>query len=264
MAAAGGVINQSVLVKQKPELLIQNFVSATAGTSGYTINTAGANSLVLVRKYTPTWAVVVGVLGILLFLIGLLAFLIKETESVTVTLAEGRDGTRVTISGVATPEMQARLNSVISGSADRSGFALGDADRQGGEQVFFGSALADAEHQAADGNFAGSFSMVSDVVEHAFESGDLATLNEAAAAAEAIGSAAQDDTQELFFSLASETRSQLATLEAEASAAAANEAEPEDEKTCPDCAEAVKAAARICRFCGYEFSSSETPRAPTT
>ena len=29
----------------------------------------------------------------------------------------------------------------------------------------------------------------------------------------------------------------------------------EDEKTCPECAEGVKASARICRFCGYEFSA---------
>lgn len=26
-----------------------------------------------------------------------------------------------------------------------------------------------------------------------------------------------------------------------------------DEKTCPQCAETVKVAARVCRFCGYKF-----------
>lgn len=28
-----------------------------------------------------------------------------------------------------------------------------------------------------------------------------------------------------------------------------------EEKTCPQCAEQVKAAAKLCRFCGYEFHS---------
>lgn len=35
--------------------------------------------------------------------------------------------------------------------------------------------------------------------------------------------------------------------------------EPREEtKTCPDCAEHVKAAARVCRFCGYRFDGEAT------
>ena len=30
-----------------------------------------------------------------------------------------------------------------------------------------------------------------------------------------------------------------------------------DEKTCPRCAETVKAAAKVCRFCGHEFDTNE-------
>jgi len=114
MASPGGVFNHTVVVVEKPEPLMQRFVSATAGTSGYTMNSAGTNSLVLTRKYTPTWAIVVAVIGIIVFLIGLLALLVKNTESLTVTLTEVPEGTRVNITGVATPDMISRFHGVLS------------------------------------------------------------------------------------------------------------------------------------------------------
>lgn len=39
---------------------------------------------------------------------------------------------------------------------------------------------------------------------------------------------------------------------------------PEAEKLCPRCAEKVKAAALICRFCGHSFSSPQIPNAEPT
>src|SRR5215211_5498917 len=33
-------------------------------------------------------------------------------------------------------------------------------------------------------------------------------------------------------------------------------------KICPECAEEVKAAAHVCRFCGYRFDPSQPPQAP--
>jgi len=32
-----------------------------------------------------------------------------------------------------------------------------------------------------------------------------------------------------------------------------------DEKTCPQCAERVKAAALVCRFCGHKFTTASVP-----
>jgi hypothetical protein len=114
IAAEGQVFNQQVVVTEKPEALMQRFVSATAGTSGYTINTAGPNSIVLTRKYTPTSAIVGGIILGLLTLIGFALLLMKKTESLTITLSGAPEGTRVSISGVATPEIIARLNGVLS------------------------------------------------------------------------------------------------------------------------------------------------------
>jgi tRNA(Ile2) C34 agmatinyltransferase TiaS len=39
-------------------------------------------------------------------------------------------------------------------------------------------------------------------------------------------------------------------------AASASRVAP-DEKICPDCGESVKAAARVCRFCRYDFGTDE-------
>lgn len=36
------------------------------------------------------------------------------------------------------------------------------------------------------------------------------------------------------------------------------------EKTCPRCAEQMKAAAVVCRFCGHEFEKLEQPTRPVT
>jgi hypothetical protein len=75
MAAKGQPFDQIVVLAEKPDVRMQGFVTATAGTSGYTMNTAGSNSLVLTRKYLPTWAIIVAIVGALVMLLGLLALL---------------------------------------------------------------------------------------------------------------------------------------------------------------------------------------------
>ena len=52
-----------------------------------------------------------------------------------------------------------------------------------------------------------------------------------------------------------------ATRPAKAEARSEQTSEPTPElKTCPDCAEEVRFAARKCRFCGYMFESADVPR----
>ncbi len=89
------------------------------------MTSVGGNTLILSRRYIPTWAIVVAAIGAVFLLIGLLFLFVKETETVTVTLAEREDMTRISISGVATRSMIARPDAVLAalpsaGAADRA------------------------------------------------------------------------------------------------------------------------------------------------
>jgi hypothetical protein len=105
---------RSYVTTERPEAVVQRFISGTANTRDYTITQAGSATLILTRKYWPTWVIVVAVIGLLFFLVGLLALLYRETETLTITLGQADTGTHVQISGVASAELVARLNSVVS------------------------------------------------------------------------------------------------------------------------------------------------------
>jgi hypothetical protein len=166
MAAAGQNFTETIVVAASPEAASQALISATGGAPGYTVTTAGMGSIVLMRRYTPTWAIVVAVLGVIFALLGLLALLYKNTETLTVTLVAQAAGTRITVSGVASREMLERMAAALN--------ALPRAESTGQSSLTTGSEAADA-------------------------------------------------------------------------------------KVCPSCAETVRAAAAICRYCRYEFKESSTP-----
>lgn len=114
MAAAGVNFNQVATVEGDPDSVMQDLVAAASGAQGYSLATGGSGSLVLTRKYTPTWAVVLAIIGLLIFLLGLLFLLVRNTETLTVSLRAAGSGTEIRISGLATPEMQSRINAVIA------------------------------------------------------------------------------------------------------------------------------------------------------
>ncbi len=142
-------------------------MAAVAGDPSDTVNVAGTGSIILTRKYIPTWAIVVAVVGLFLALLGLLALLYKETETLTITITPADGGSRVAISGLATPEMGARIRTALNA---------------------------------------------------------MPALDERAGSADGAPS-------------------------------------PDALKTCPQCAESVKAAAVVCRFCGFEFEPEGTASA---
>ena len=114
MAAPGTTFTSTVAVAGTPESISQALVAAVAGDPSYTVNVAGTGSIILTRKYIPTWAIVVAVVGLFLALLGLLALLYKETETLTITITPADGGSRVAISGLATPEMGARIRTALN------------------------------------------------------------------------------------------------------------------------------------------------------
>ena len=55
------------------------------------------------RKYRPGWATALAIVGILVFLLGLLFLLVKDTETVQVSLTAEGSSTRVTVTGARHP-----------------------------------------------------------------------------------------------------------------------------------------------------------------
>jgi hypothetical protein len=112
--STGQPYNTQWTVQAPPETVIQQVTNAAAGCDGYSFQPSAANSVVLTRKYWPVWVIVVAVAGALLCLLGLLALLYKETETLTVTATEDPDGTRVDITGTGSTEAVGRINAVLS------------------------------------------------------------------------------------------------------------------------------------------------------
>jgi hypothetical protein len=112
--ATGQPYNTQWTVQAPPETVIQQVTNAAAVCEGYSFQPTASNSVVLTRKYWPVWVIVVAVAGAILCLIGLLALLYKETETLTVTGTDGPDGTRVDIAGTGSTEAVGRINAVLS------------------------------------------------------------------------------------------------------------------------------------------------------
>lgn len=114
MAGTGTPVGIAATVGWRPDDVIQYCVGAMSGAPEYTISTAGPGTVVFTRRYTPTWAIVLGVLGIFLFLIGILFFFVKTTETVTVVAHPSPSGSYVTVQGVAPAYVAARLQAVVN------------------------------------------------------------------------------------------------------------------------------------------------------
>jgi len=113
MAEAGVGFNTNFTSVKSIEEVHSTFISGITGVDGCTISMAGANSIIITRKYMPTWALIVGILGLLCFLLGALAFLYRETETCTIQLIKTNNGVSGSITGVVSENLKQRISSII-------------------------------------------------------------------------------------------------------------------------------------------------------
>jgi hypothetical protein len=95
-----------------PEAYIQRAALALAGLPKHTLNGVGGTTLVLARRYTAAWRVVI---AILLFPIGLIALIGHDEETATVAAATTDDQrTQVTLRGAFSGSAIDRLNTTLN------------------------------------------------------------------------------------------------------------------------------------------------------
>src|SRR5256885_5175296 len=105
------VIQQVVVVPALQDAVMSQLMSVS-GADSYSPVGQSHDTLTLSRRRIPVWAIV---LAIILFPIGLLFLLVKDTEMVQITLNRVEGGTQVTIAGRASQPLQSALQYALSG-----------------------------------------------------------------------------------------------------------------------------------------------------
>jgi hypothetical protein len=83
-----------------PPTQFMNELSTTLSKKPHVIQPTGPNSVNIIRNYLPAWAVILGILGLLIFLLGVIFFFVRRsTVGATVSWTEVPGGVRVTTAG---------------------------------------------------------------------------------------------------------------------------------------------------------------------
>ncbi|MBV9450752.1 MAG: zinc ribbon domain-containing protein [Streptosporangiaceae bacterium] len=80
---------------------------------GYEVRQVTGSSLHITRRHVPAWAIAVAIAGSLFFLIGLVALLVRETEVLIITVSQQDEGSYLDFSGTATPRITTTVNLAI-------------------------------------------------------------------------------------------------------------------------------------------------------
>jgi hypothetical protein len=119
MPSPGVPINTQVLVPLGPQETFGRMQLAVSGVGGgyfdgVSVVSDGARFITVERKYVPTWAVVVAIIGLLCALLGLLALLFRDTERCQIQIRPQGARTLVQVNGVLPPALHYGVTATLT------------------------------------------------------------------------------------------------------------------------------------------------------
>lgn len=117
MAQTGTMYSKTVLTSADPDQVTQEIATRLAGVST-NVSVPQSGTVIATRSSRPGWAIILAVLCSLLFLVGLLFLLVKQTQTVTVRTRPSGRRTRVEISGTADVDMIVAINGALRALPD--------------------------------------------------------------------------------------------------------------------------------------------------
>ena len=120
MASSGVPVGLEMVVPRPRSEVIQR-LTMTLGTNqggyfdGQMIVSDSTSTIVITRKFVPTWAIVCAIVGFLFLLLGLLFLLVRTTESCQLTLVDVPGGTLIRAGGALSPTGYSALQMALHG-----------------------------------------------------------------------------------------------------------------------------------------------------
>ena len=84
--------------------MFQDLTIKLATLKGVRVERPGRNTLVIHWRHVPAWAMILGIVGLLFFVVGLIFFFVKSTDTVTVLGRDAEAGSRFTATGLTSPQ----------------------------------------------------------------------------------------------------------------------------------------------------------------
>jgi hypothetical protein len=109
---------ESLSPDSRQEVYSRLIFATSAYSGGYfdgvQVTTDGIGAITIERRYVPTWAIVVAVIGFFAFFLGPLALLYRVREVCQITLSDQQDGTLIRVDGVLGNNQHNIVNATIA------------------------------------------------------------------------------------------------------------------------------------------------------